>query len=386
MALRHVVGNIQGTSMPQRGPAGTRIRAYRLDRGIAQAELARMVGISASYLGLIEAGKRRIAGRVLDDLCGALGVDPAIVTAAPDARAIAALDAAARSTGIAAEGTAGFAFRHPGWAAVIRAQARAVDAARRDADRARDRLAHDPVLSAALHQVISTATAIQSSAAILVGEEADPDWQARFLANVDADARRLAQASRTLAARMERAGRDAVDDDAGPDPRRTAADAAAIPLAALVAAVGVHGLDPVALARHLDAGLATTMRRLADLPASPGRPAMGLASCDGSGTLVARRPVLDTAPARSGACPLWPLYAALGQPGRPLRRVVAMPGDGAPRLTCYAVAEWTGDWDAQHLHATMLMVADAPTADPAPVGPGCAVCPRPDCDARRHGG
>ena len=41
---------------------GTRIRERRRSIGITQAELARRIGISASYLNLIEHNKRGIAG------------------------------------------------------------------------------------------------------------------------------------------------------------------------------------------------------------------------------------------------------------------------------------------------------------------------------------
>ncbi|MEL6481744.1 MAG: helix-turn-helix transcriptional regulator, partial [Pseudomonadota bacterium] len=47
---------------------GARIRARRRDIGITQAELARRVGISPSYLNLIERNKRAIAGKLLGDI------------------------------------------------------------------------------------------------------------------------------------------------------------------------------------------------------------------------------------------------------------------------------------------------------------------------------
>ena len=44
---------------------GTRIRERRRSIGITQVELARRIGISASYLNLIERNKRGIAGPLL---------------------------------------------------------------------------------------------------------------------------------------------------------------------------------------------------------------------------------------------------------------------------------------------------------------------------------
>ena len=44
---------------------GTRIRERRRAMGVTQAEMSRRIGISASYLNLIERNKRGIAGPLL---------------------------------------------------------------------------------------------------------------------------------------------------------------------------------------------------------------------------------------------------------------------------------------------------------------------------------
>ena len=56
---------------------GTRIRDRRVMAGTKQSALAREIGISASYLNLIEHNRRRIGGKLLLDIAGALGVEPA---------------------------------------------------------------------------------------------------------------------------------------------------------------------------------------------------------------------------------------------------------------------------------------------------------------------
>lgn len=54
---------------------GSRIRRYRNDKEISQAELARRAGVSPAYLSELEAGAgRRPSGRVLLSLAQALGV------------------------------------------------------------------------------------------------------------------------------------------------------------------------------------------------------------------------------------------------------------------------------------------------------------------------
>ncbi|NJS38360.1 MAG: DUF2083 domain-containing protein, partial [Rhodobacteraceae bacterium] len=52
-------------------------------------------------------------------------------------------------------------------------------------------------------------------------------------------------------------------------------------------------------------------------------------TCDASGTLTFRKPTAGFPLPRFGAaCPLWPLYAALGRPSQPVETVVEMAGQG----------------------------------------------------------
>jgi transcriptional regulator with XRE-family HTH domain len=60
--------------------AGAQIRARRQARGLGQGALARQVGISPSYLNLIEHDRRRIGGKLLVALAAALDADPADLT------------------------------------------------------------------------------------------------------------------------------------------------------------------------------------------------------------------------------------------------------------------------------------------------------------------
>ena len=54
---------------------GTRIRERRRRAGITQSNLAKKIGISASYLNLIEGNKRRIAGPMLVKIADALDAE-----------------------------------------------------------------------------------------------------------------------------------------------------------------------------------------------------------------------------------------------------------------------------------------------------------------------
>jgi predicted transcriptional regulator len=125
-------------------------------------------------------------------------------------------------------------------------------------------------------------------------------------------------------------------------------------------------------------------------------PPLGLAVCDASGALLFRRRLAAFSIPRFGpGCPLWPLYRALSRPGQPDSALLEMP-NGA-RFVSWAVAQSVapaGFGQAPVMQATMLVTpapdpdgaaatATANAAAPVPAGPGCAVCPREACPARR---
>ena len=77
---------------------GSRIRERRSVAGLRQAELARRVGISASYLNLIEHNRRRIGGKLLLDIAAVLDVEPSMLTEGAEAALLMALREAAAAT------------------------------------------------------------------------------------------------------------------------------------------------------------------------------------------------------------------------------------------------------------------------------------------------
>ncbi|ROT98618.1 helix-turn-helix domain-containing protein [Histidinibacterium lentulum] len=434
--------------MPARQFTGSRIRERRLMQGLRQSDLARMAGISPSYLNLIEHNRRRIAGRLLSDIARALDVDPQSLAEGAEAAKVEALRrAAARpETGAVQARPAEldrvdeFAGRFPGWADLVVTQERRMTALE---DRLRglsDRLAHDPQLAEALHEVISAVTSIRSTSAILTGEEEiDADWQRRFHQNIFDDAQRLAESSKALVSyldatsgeravplsateeadalfadagggpvpALEREGQAAVDrlvaeaetlvSDGGRALARArllryAEDAEALPLAEFgpLAAAARH--DPVDLARQTGAPLDRVMRRLAALPPEDGHPVTGLAICDSAGVVSAMQPLAGIdLPRAGGSCPFWPLFEALGQPGRPIRACVILPGAHDTPLLAHAVAlpKIAPDYGTPLVQeATMIFRAATPAergaSPPRPVGVACRICPRTDCGARRE--
>ncbi len=414
---------------------GSRIRARRLDLGLRQADLAEKAGISPSYLNLIEHDKRRIAGRLLTEIAAALETSPSLLTDGAERAVLDAMRQAASTAEASAVEVARadeLAARYPGWAGLIAEQAARIAALEARAQVLADRITYDPDLATALHGVISAVTAIRSTAAILTSDEKiDAEWQQRFHRNIHDDAIKLAAESDALVNYFEppeagdtvplspleeveaalgqtgwhlEAGE--VGQGAGAPPRKLrkpaqqifdawgavyARDAEALPLRDVDAAIAKHGYDVWAIADALGADLAQVMRRLASLPDAPGRPPMGLVICDAGGFPTMLKEVPGFAFPRGTACPLWPVFTALGQMGRPLVTDVLVPGQPETRLKCWAIAQPVGAARVDRpplIQATMLAMPDAdPDAGqtaPVPLGVSCRICPRRGCAARRE--
>ncbi|MBC7133681.1 MAG: helix-turn-helix domain-containing protein [Roseovarius sp.] len=426
--------------MPETLMIGTRIRETRMMRGIRQSDLARQAGISPSYLNLIEHNRRRIGGRTLLRLAGALGVEPSRLTEGAEPAVVSALrEAASDSAQAERDRVEEFAARFPGWAGLLADLHRRTEALERIIDTLTDRLAHDPFLEDSLHEVISAVTAIRATAAILVETEAlEPEWQARFHRNINEDAARLTEGAQALVRYLEAApdrdadlavpqdemhaalaarghhfpeleapgaqpeevarlvAREARDGLSAPAQallgavlRRYLEDARALPLPMLRAAIAQHGTEPDRLARATGADLARVFRRLATLPEDLVGP-VGLVICDASGTLIFRKPIEGFAiPRLTGACPLWPLYQAMAQPLAPLRCRVRQAARGAATVQALAVASPAGPGGFDRpapLQGHMLLRPDPGEAggEARRLGVSCRICPLADCDARRE--
>jgi len=428
---------------------GSRIRERRLVLGRRQADLARAAGISPSYLNLIEHNRRRIGGRLVQALARELQVDVAALTEGAETALVSTLREAAASHPAATEELPRleeFVNRFPGLARLLADTRSRALSLERNLEVLSDRMTHDPFLSEQLHEVLSTVTAIRSTAAILVETgDLDADWTARFQRNIAEESRRLADGAAALVRYL--------DDNAGTDHTAStpleerdswlaarayhipeleralppapatvvaqapelqspaaralaeryltgyARDAGRMPLPRLRALIAGTGPDPAAVADHFGVDLAAAFRRLAGLPDDVTGGPVGLVACDGSGTLTLRKPVPGfTVPRYSAACPLWPLYQTLSRPMSPLRVVVETVGRRTGRFVAYAVCQPPSTvhfGGPQVLEALMLLVpweiaatgGSASTEHPdtaLPVGASCRVCPRAHCPARRE--
>jgi transcriptional regulator with XRE-family HTH domain len=174
--------------MPAHSLLGTRIRERRISLGLKQAELARLIGISASYLNLIEHNRRRIAGKLVTNIADQLKTDVASLSEGAEDAVIAALNEVmemASPDATAPERAEDLTGRFPGWSSLIAAQQARIKDLERTVETLTDRMTHDPFLSTSLHEVISAVTSIRSTSSILRDDEGlDGEWLGRFHSNL----------------------------------------------------------------------------------------------------------------------------------------------------------------------------------------------------------
>ncbi len=390
---------------------GSRTRERRVLVGHRQAQLAKAVGISPSYLNLIEHNKRKIGGKLLIDIAQELGVDVALLSQGAEANLAASLRHAAADwpeLNPEIDRIDEFAGRFPGWAKLVTTTHEQVLKLERAVETLSDRMAYDPLLSTSMHEVLSTVTAIHSTATILSeNRELEPEWQARFLRNMNEDSARLAESAQALVQFLDAGIDDAaaatplqeVDRFFGacgyhfPELERTemepeqvvaaaqelqsaaakkqaagilqqyAEDARQMPLAEMRAALNDFGLNPSKLSSHFAVTPATTLSRVAVMPPEILDADIGLAVCDGPGSLQFLRKLEGFGARRFMATRAqWPLFEALSRPMQPIRRQVEVPDHDFQRFECFAVAEPVNQisFDERPIyHAYMLIVPSA---------------------------
>jgi transcriptional regulator with XRE-family HTH domain len=424
--------------MSEQRLVGTRIRERRMALGLRQADLAQAVGISPSYLNLIEHNRRAIAGKRLIEIARVLEVEVQVLSSGAAAALSTQLRGVAGGAAVEADRIEELIGRFPGWARLLSAQHARIAALERTVAELSDRLAHDPFLAESLHEMLSTVTAIRATSAILVQTpDIDADWQARFHHNLSDESERLAARAQALVGHFDRMSQEkaefatpfdaldafveardhhfaalepepapqaALEPDAPPRAapedliaaaaeltsaparalalrhlHRYAADARALPLPVLLGAAEAEGYDPVRIAARLGCDGGLLLRRLASLPPAPGRPAFGLVLCDGAGVTTYRKALPGFAlPRYGGGCALWPLYRALARPHQPVVQIVETPDEA--RHLAWALCQPrapAGLAAAPAVEAAMLFRAAPDMAAgpvPGPVQPVGAAC------------
>lgn len=172
--------------------------------GMTQAALAQRVGISGSYLNLIEHGKREVGGALLKRLAGALDLDRAALTGAEDTRLVQDLtglsaDPALRDLGLDPDGAQEIVGRQPSWGRALLRLHRSYRDASELVDALSDRLSEDAFLLQSSHELLTRITSVRSFAEILL-EHRDlaTDRRDRFTALLAEESRRLTTVAKSL--------------------------------------------------------------------------------------------------------------------------------------------------------------------------------------------
>ncbi|HEV7344106.1 MAG TPA: short-chain fatty acyl-CoA regulator family protein [Devosia sp.] len=196
-----------------RAPIGFRISNRRKSLKISQAALARLVGISPSYLNLIENNKRDIGGALLNRVAAQLNIDIDELAGRTEQKLLQDLEEAfadpmIESLPFRPDERRELVAQYPASAAALATLHRAYSSATANAEAYADRLRSDPLLGQLLHQILSGITAVRSSAEILEDvTDLDEAERRRFLAAIGRDARTLSDVARNLIGQFETSSR-----------------------------------------------------------------------------------------------------------------------------------------------------------------------------------
>lgn len=156
-----------------RAAIGYKIREQRKHLGLTQTALARKLGISPSYLNLIESNKRSASGKLLNSLARLLGLDVDVLSGAveqrlrDDLRELPA-DPVFRHINLEPNFADEVVARNPEWARLMLTLYRAYLDGNQALAVLNDRLNRDPWLQASVHQMLTRIATIRSTAEILV--------------------------------------------------------------------------------------------------------------------------------------------------------------------------------------------------------------------------
>ncbi len=425
--------------------AGARIRRIRAARGLTQTRMANDLGVSVSYLNLIERDQRPLSAAFLLKLAGSYDLDLKSLTGSDGADVAEELvrvftdprligidvpraelrELAARSPGIAqallrlhAAAPAGPA--ETGSDSPLDAVVRMIAAAGNyfhGLDSAAEALADElrmsgPDLNAAVVERLRARHAITVRALpmeVLPDALRRLDLHARQLQlseSLDAASRGFAAAVQLALIELKSAIADTIAGAGITDPAHAraatvalgkyAASATLMPYARFLAACEATGYDVELLQARFGRGLEQVAHRLSTLarPGARGIPFFFL-RVDRAGTISK-----SFAPGPSpiplvGGCALWSLHAAFDRPGEVRRQLVEME-DGHRYLTLARTvrpaavawgaprAEFAIGLGCDSRHAASLVWSAGLNLDgPAtPVGPGCAACHRAACRQR----
>lgn len=194
-----------------RAPVGNRIRRQRQELGITQTGLAGMVGISSSYLNLIENSKRDVGGALLLRIADHLKMNLDDLSGERERKTLQAVqdllgDPLLQGLDTAQTDVRDLVARFPEVAkALVRLHRSGADALA-EVEAFATRFNDDPVLAQMLHQVLNRVTGMRSGAEILAGVEdlAEADRR-RFSTAIHHESQELSGTMRALVGYFDRA-------------------------------------------------------------------------------------------------------------------------------------------------------------------------------------
>jgi len=213
-------------ALAPRAPIGQRLKAGRRDKALTQRVLAEEIGISVSYLNLIENNKRVIGGTLLRDLAQRLELDLDSLTGNRETRLIGELQSVlsepfARSIPKGEGYLADFVGRFPDFAALLQRLYEQWQARLETDAQLSERVRNDSSLREIGHQIISHITALRSFAEILAEDTPiDAGQRSRFQGIVASEAIELSTLSRdffSALSNLEKSGRARSPSDAVSD-------------------------------------------------------------------------------------------------------------------------------------------------------------------------
>lgn len=188
---------------------GYRVREQRKRLGLTQAGLARELGISASYLNLIEANKRAVGGKLVNKLARSLNLDVEVLTGAAEQRlrddlSELPMDPVFRHVSLERNFADEVVARNPEWARMMLTLYRAYLDGNQALAVLSDRLNRDPWLQASVHRMLTHITTIRSTAEILVEtEQLDDSQRDRFQNVLHSESARLTEAAQQMVSFFE---------------------------------------------------------------------------------------------------------------------------------------------------------------------------------------
>lgn len=205
--------------MSRQVPVGHRLRRHRKDLGLTQMALAQAIGISPSYLNLIEHNRRPIGGGLLIRLAEALGLEPGALSGSEDGRLLADLgemtaDPVFEEAPLDPKEFSSAIATTPAMVRGLLALYRAYRSSLDEVDILSERLSHDPFLADASHSVLTRITAIRTVAEIFHSyDDLEAEQRAHFNQTLMRESERLAESATEIFNFLERgsAGRRAVN-------------------------------------------------------------------------------------------------------------------------------------------------------------------------------